>query len=106
HNKIQEIFRRKPQAVQRTLVNLKFGADDPYADVRRMTVAEARDHALRALDDRSATAHTSDPQKTQVEKLVRRDTDIARRVLVTENEHYREAWLKLVTQPDAGMLLN
>ena len=105
HRNIQEVFRRKPKAVQRALANIKYGQDDVYGDVRRMTTAEARDQALRSLDDRSATAHMSDAQKTTVEKQIRRDTDIARRILVTENDDYREAWLKLVTQPDAGILL-
>ncbi len=106
HRSVQEIFRRKPKAVQRALANIKYGQDDPYGDVRRMTTAEARDQALRSLDDRSTTSHMTDAQKVTVEKQVRRDTDIARRILVTENEHYREAWLKLVTQPDAGILLD
>ncbi len=106
HAKVSEVFRRKPKAVEQALVNIRHGLDDPYGDVRRMTVAEARDKALRSLDDRSATAHMTDAQKTTVEKQLRRDTDIARRILVTENEHYREAWLKLVTQPDAAILLD
>ncbi|HEY9418386.1 MAG TPA: phage major capsid protein [Pseudonocardia sp.] len=96
HRAIAEIFRRRPKAVEAALVNIR--NDDAYGDVRRLTVPEARDKALRALDNRSATAHLTDDQKTQVERQVRKDTDIARRILVTENEDYREAWLKLVTR--------
>ena len=41
----------------------------------------------------------SDAAKTQVEKHIRRDTITARRILVTENEDYRTAWMKMVTDP-------
>lgn len=99
HRAITEVFARRPKAVQAAMANLKYHNDtDPYGDVRRLSVPEARDRALRRLDDRGATAHMEDEQKTHLERTVRRDTDIARRVLVTENEHYREAWLKLVTR--------
>ena len=99
HRAITEVFARRPKAVQAAMANLKYHNDgDPFGDIRRLTVPEARDRALRRLDDRGATAHMEDEQKTQLERTVRRDTDIARRVLVTENEHYREAWLKLVTR--------
>jgi len=98
HRNIQAIFGRKPKAVQRALANIKYGSDDPYGDVRRLTTPEARDLALRKLDARDATAHLTDDQKTHVERQIRKDTDIARRILVTETEDYREAWLKLVTR--------
>jgi HK97 family phage major capsid protein len=99
HRAIQEVFSHKPKAVQRALANIKYGQDDPYGDVRRLNNGEARDLALRALDNRTDTAHMSDIQRAEVDRQVRRSTDIARRVIVTENEHYREAWLKLVTDP-------
>jgi HK97 family phage major capsid protein len=99
HRAVQEIFGRKPKSVKRALANIKYGNDDPYGDVRRLTNAEARDLALRRLDDRNSTMHLDDAEKTQVEKQLRSSGDIARRILVTENEHYREAWMKLVTQP-------
>jgi HK97 family phage major capsid protein len=98
HRSIQEIFAKKPKAVQRTLANIRHGLDDNAAAVR-MTNAEARDHALRRLDDRNSSSHLDDDQKVLVEKTIRRNTDIARRILVTENEDYRNAWMKLVTQP-------
>ena len=98
HNAVAEIFRKKPAAVQRAMANIKYGLDDAFGDVRRLTGPEARDMALRRLDDRSATMHLEPDQKAQVEQLLRRDPDIARRILVTENEDYREAWMKLVTQ--------
>lgn len=99
HRNIQEIFRRKPKAVERALANIRYGLDDPGADVRRMTVPEARDAALRILDDRNSTRHLASDQKDQVEKAIRRNTDTARRILVTENDDYRSAWMKLVSDP-------
>jgi HK97 family phage major capsid protein len=106
HRNIQEIFRRKPKAVERALANIKYGDDDPFADVRRLTPTEARERALRRLDDRSTTSHMSGDQKGEVERQLRRDPDIARRILVTETDAYRSAWMKLVTQPDAQLYLS
>jgi HK97 family phage major capsid protein len=100
HERISAIFRRRPKAVERVYANIRHGLDDSASDVRRLTNPEARDRALRVLDDRSATAHLSDAQKAQVERHARRlGSDVARRILVTENDDYREAWMKLVTQP-------
>lgn len=100
HRAVQEVFNRRPKSVVAALNNVRIG-DDAYADVRRMTNHEARDKALRVLDDRNNNAHLKSYEKDQVEKLLRTSTDIARRILVTENEHYREAWMKLVTDPNA-----
>jgi len=99
HRKIAEIFRRKPKAVERALSNIRYGLDDSPADVRRLTNPEARDRALRVLDDREATMHMDADQKDQVARNLRRDSMLARRILVTENEDYRNAWMKLVTDP-------
>jgi len=98
HARISEIFRQKPQAVKQALSNIRYGLDDPSGDVRRLTVPEARDRALRVLDSRDATMHLSDGQKTTVEKQLRRDSDVARRILVTENDDYRSAFVKLMTR--------
>ena len=103
---IKEVFKRRPQAVQAAIASAAFDAsDDPYGDVRRMSVPEARDRALRVLDDRNAAAHLRSDQKDEIDKQVRRSTDIARRILVTENDAYRSAWQKLVTNPMALGLL-
>jgi HK97 family phage major capsid protein len=96
HTKIAEVFRRRPAVVQQAMANIRYGLDDPAGDTRRLTNPEARDKALRILDSRDA-ADLSDAQKTQVEKQLRRDTVTARRILVTENEDYRSAWMKMVT---------
>jgi HK97 family phage major capsid protein len=96
HTKIAEVFRRRPAVVQQAMANIRYGLDDPAGDTRRLTNPEARDKALRVLDSRDAS-DLSDAQKTQVEKMLRRDTITARRILVTENEDYRTAWMKMVT---------
>ena len=98
HSRVSEIFRRRPDAVKKVYANLQYGLDDPAGDTRRLTVPEARDRALHILDSRDA-GDLSDVQKTQVEKMLRRDTLAARRILVTENEDYRSAWMKMVTDP-------
>lgn len=106
HAKVSEIFRRRPEAVKRVYANIRNGLDDGVASVARLTRPEARDQALRILDSREHGSILTDVQKTQVDRLVRRSTDIARRVLVTENEAYREAWHKLVTNPNAQFILD
>ena len=98
HTKIAEVFRRRPEVVQQAYANIRYGLDDPAGDTRRLTNPEARDRALRVLDGRDAS-ELSDAAKTQVEKHIRRDTITARRILVTENEDYRSAWMKMVTDP-------
>ena len=96
HTKIAEVFRRRPAVVQQAMANIRYGLDDPAGDTRRLTNPEARDKALRVLDSRDA-AELSAAQKDQVEKMLRRDTITARRILVTENDDYRSAWMKMVT---------
>jgi hypothetical protein len=104
HRAVQEVFKRRPKAVEAAMFNLP-KSDDAYGDVRRLTTGEARDKALRILDDRNSASHLSSDEKDTVDRQVRTSTDIARRVLVTENEHYREAWLKMVTRPNGAMYL-
>jgi HK97 family phage major capsid protein len=105
HRKVKEVLDRRPKAIEYS--RLGGQRDDPYADVRRLTVGEARDGALRVLDDRLAAAHLKPYEKDEVEHQIRSSTHIARRVLVTENEHYREAWMRLVTDPQGvGLLTN
>src|SRR6266699_4749772 len=96
HRKISEVFRRRPEAVQQAYANIRHGLDDPAGDTRRITNPEARDRALRVLDSHDAD-DLSAAQKDQVDRLVRRDHVTARRILVTENEDYRSAWMKMVT---------
>jgi HK97 family phage major capsid protein len=104
HRAINDVLRRKPKAIEYS--RLGGEPDDPYADVRRLTVREARDRALRRLDSREDASHLSDAAKTQIDRTIRRNTDVARRILVTENEEYRTAYMKLMTQPDAAAFLS
>lgn len=106
HRAVQEVFKRRPKSVEAAMLNLGTrDKADPYGDIRRMPVREARDRALRVLDDRNSAAHMAPEEKDEVERQVRTSTDIARRVLVTEHEDYREAWLKMVTRPNGHMYL-
>lgn len=97
HRKVQEIFRRKPKAVERALANIKYGMDDA-TEVRRLTNPEVRDRALRILDSREVKADLSTQSLDHVERQIRRDPGLGRRIIVTENDDYRNAWMKLVTQ--------
>jgi HK97 family phage major capsid protein len=107
HRAVQAVFARRPKAVEAAMLNLTTrDKADPYGDVRRMSVSEARDRALRTLDDRNSSAHMAADEKDEVERQVRKSTDIARRVLVTEHEDYRSAWLKMVTRPNGAMYLS
>lgn len=105
HRAVREVFSRRPKAVEAAYIKVAAG-DDAYGDVRRLNNAEARNRALRVLDDRNAAAHLRSDEKDQVERQIRTSTDIARRILVTENDAYREAWMKLVTQPNAASFLS
>jgi HK97 family phage major capsid protein len=99
HARVSEIFRRRPKAVEQAMSNIRYGLDNDHGDVRRLTGPEARDRALRVLDDREATMHLNADEKEHVAKQLRRNPTIARRILVTENDDYRNAWMKLVTDP-------
>jgi HK97 family phage major capsid protein len=67
-------------------------------DVVRMAPSEARDAAMRVLE--RSNGFVSDANKARLERMfVRSDRDfrgdyVARRTLLTENEHYRSAYAK------------
>jgi HK97 family phage major capsid protein len=105
HRRISEIFRKRPESVKRVYDNIRNGVDGSAGDVRRMTNSEARDRALRVLENRDNSARLETHEIDEVDKQIRSSTDIARRVIVTENEAYREAWMKMITNPNAGYLL-
>lgn len=106
HRAVQAVFQRRPKAVEAAMLNITRDPNDAYADVRRMSTSEARDRALRTLSDRNAASHLSPDQLDEVDRQIRKSTDIARRILVTENEDYREAWLKVMTRPNGHMFLS
>jgi HK97 family phage major capsid protein len=68
-------------------------------DIRSLDDRVARDAALRVLSNRDESFVLEPHQQETVERIVRKDTAIARRVLVTENDGYRSAWQKYLTQP-------
>jgi HK97 family phage major capsid protein len=105
HRAVNEVLERRPAAVKRAFASIRNGLDGGGGGVSRMLTSEARDMALRALDDRSSSAHLSADEKDHVEAQIRRNTDVARRIIVTENDAYRNAWMKLVTMPDGAMYL-
>ena len=104
HRNVSDVLRKRPKAIEYS--RLGGEPEDPYADVRRLTVKEARDRALRRLDSREDASHLSDAAKVQLDKQIRRNSDTARRILVTETEEYRNAYMKLMTQPDAAAFLS
>ncbi len=77
-------------------------------DVTRMDWREARDGALRILEDRESNFPLRTHQVDLIDKAVRKPgkTDLARRIVVTENEHYRTAFLKLMRGPEGPAYLN
>lgn len=74
-------------------------------NVRGLSPQELRSKALTVLDDDDSVAHLSDDAKKRTSDLIRAVTDdtngavIAARLLLTENKHYREAFMRLVTSP-------
>ncbi len=99
HRAVNEVFSRRPAAVKTAMANIRNGVYGGLNghDVLRMSKVEARDAAYRVLDDRRSTDHMKADQKDEVARLVRNSPDMARRILVTENEGYRNAWMKLMT---------
>ena len=106
HRAITEVFTRRPAAVKAAYAHIKSGLDNVVGGVVRLANFEARDMALRTLDDRGSSAHLRSEEKDHIERQIRRNTEVARRIIVTENDHYRNAWMKLVTQPDGAMYLD
>ena len=76
-------------------------------DVRYMRPAEARDQALAVLE--RSSAHLDAASGDKVDRLLRaRDANIdgsqiAKRLLVTENDDYRSAFVKLSTQAQPAL---
>lgn len=75
------------------------------AHVRGLSPQELRSRALTVLDDDNSAAHLTDGAKQRASELIRAantETNgalIAARLLLTENQHYRTAFMKLVTSP-------
>lgn len=63
-------------------------------DLRRVETKVLRDAALRTLDDKDASFLLKSQQSDQVEHLIRTDPSVAARVVATENDAYRSAYMK------------
>jgi HK97 family phage major capsid protein len=80
---------------------------DPFdgRDARTLTKIEARDKALKVVDGTEHTRHLSDAQREKAYQVLRTSTGdcdgsfVGRLMLLTENDDYRSAFVKLVTQP-------
>ena len=75
-------------------------------EVRSLTRMEARDRGLKVLEDKDSVRHLGDDQVEKAYRVLRTqnsDTDggqVGALMLLTENENYRSAFTKLVTQPN------
>ncbi|WP_433382791.1 phage major capsid protein [Streptosporangium sp. CA-115845] len=73
-------------------------------DIARMAAPELRDRARAVLGDDTAAGHLADGQRSRLERLLQTRNDnvdgalLARRLLVTEHPHYREAFMRLVSR--------
>jgi len=76
-------------------------------DATKLDWREARDGALRILEDRDSNFNLTSNQQDMLDREVRKagKTDLARRIIVTENEPYRQAFLKLLREPDGAAYL-
>lgn len=76
---------------------------DPVS-ATRLGRGQARDQALKVLDDRDATRHLNDAQKTVVERLLRTESDncdgtkLSRLMLATETPAYRSGFRKYLAR--------
>lgn len=76
-------------------------------DVRSLSTGQARDKALKALEDKELTSHLEARQLDHLDRVLRtrnKNSDgdhIARRLLLTEHPDYRSAFMKLMARPNA-----
>ena len=74
--------------------------------VRSLTRMEARDRALKLVEGKDNTRHLNDDQLAKVDRVLRTQTGdldgskVSRLMLLTENDDYRSAFVKMVTQPN------
>jgi HK97 family phage major capsid protein len=96
--RIQEIQQRTTREIH-GLPEVRKPVEELFdKSVVRMQYREARDGALRILDDKESNYTLNTRQLDALDTAVRKDTDLARRVVVTENEHYRNAFYKMMTK--------
>lgn len=74
-------------------------------DVRSLNSNEARDRALKRVEESRSVVNIGAEGEAHIERMIRRSStdysgdQIARRVLLTENDDYRSAWAKAMTSP-------
>src|SRR5690606_21935187 len=100
----REKLRETRERWKSTSFNVKTKPFDTL-NVRGLSPQEVRSRALSVLDSDDHVAHLSDDAKQRASQLIRESTKntngaiIAARLLLTENEHYQRAFMKLVTSP-------
>lgn len=99
HRLFEETMRKQMPRVRQEMAAQLTDGGDPFSTIRTMGASEVRDQAMRRLDARNefGAGRLSSDAKAHVESEIRRNTDLARRILVTETDHYRSAWMKLMT---------
>jgi HK97 family phage major capsid protein len=108
HDRAMEIMRSRPGTLKTVFPRsggARFDTPDPET-VMRMSPADVRDDALRALEARGRELNAD--QQDKVDQLLRSvvsednpNTDgayVARRILLTESDAYRSGWQRVVTQ--------
>jgi HK97 family phage major capsid protein len=94
--RVQEIQKQTYREIY-GLPEVRKGVEEFWGkDVRTLDEKAARDAALRILDDKDQSSNLNTRQLDEMEKSIRRNTDTARRTIVTETPHYRSAWHKLM----------
>lgn len=99
---LEAIDERSKAIAERPVFNTSVKPDPIQPnEARRLNDTEARDAALRVLDDKDATRHLQPVQKEGVEKLIRAPrrsysdgAQLARRLVLTESPEYRSAFQK------------
>jgi HK97 family phage major capsid protein len=104
--RVEEIKRKTYRQI-RGLPDAKTRVEELWGeDVRKMDWRSARDGALSILDDREQNYMLNTNQGDMLTGRIRSaaETDLARRIIVTENEHYRSAFHKMMTRGTTTVL--
>jgi HK97 family phage major capsid protein len=97
HQRVALVFQKNPTAVEGIFNIVKGQVDDRDLDVRRMSRYEISEAAAKKLESRQAR-RLAPGQLDQLADRMESEPNIAARLLLTENEAYRSAWQKAVTQ--------
>ncbi|ADU49184.1 phage major capsid protein [Intrasporangium calvum] len=112
HQRLAKVLRDRPGTLRAAYHGLadddaSGGTFDAWTDVARMSDQQVRDVALRGLEARERDL--SADQAARVDRLVRTvrteenpnydGAALARRIILTENEHYRSAFRRVMSTP-------